>query len=112
MNIRNVLPNRRDSVSATIEFAGEKYDFTTGFYPDGTVGETFINRVKDRTAAKLGEQLDGICRDSAVLISLALQHGVTIDTMRHAVTRDSEDSPSTLIGAILDTLAAESRVQN
>jgi hypothetical protein len=98
---RDVLPTRRFSETFSLAFAGEKYDVTAGFYPDQRVGEVFINRVRDRSAARLGNQLDGVCRDGAILLSLALQHGVSIDTIRHAITREG-DEPATIIGAIVD----------
>jgi hypothetical protein len=105
---RATLPNRRLSETFTISFSGERYHVTIGFYADGMPGEIFINRVRDKAAAKLGEQLDGVCRDGAILLSLALQHGVSLDTIHHAITRNSDDEPSTIVGAIVDTLLAKS----
>lgn len=104
---RAILPNRRECETRMVSFAGEKYQVTTGFYPDKAPGEIFINRVRDKSAAKLGEQLDGVCRDGAILLSLALQHGVTLDTINHAITRNSGEEPATIIGAIVDLLQDE-----
>lgn len=102
---RRPLPQKRPSENFTISFAGEKYDVTTGFYPDGSPGEVFINRVRDKAAAKLGTQLDGVCRDGAVLLSLALQHGTSLQTIMHAVTSDEDGEPATVIGAIVAMIA-------
>jgi hypothetical protein len=33
-----------------------------------------------------------------------MQFGVPIDTMRHAITREQDGSPSSIIGAVLDQL--------
>lgn len=106
---RDLLPERRNAETFSLPFAGEKYEVTQGTYPDGRVGEVFINRVYSKAAAKAGgSYLDGVCRDAAVLLSLALQHGVPVETIRHAVTRDEEGVPATIMGAIIDRIAGES----
>jgi hypothetical protein len=101
---RELLPNRRDSCNFTTSFAGEKYDVTVGFYPDGRIGETFVNRIRDKSAARLGEQLDGICRDSAILLSFALQYGAPLSAITKAVTRNDDNEPSTIVGALVELM--------
>jgi hypothetical protein len=64
--------------------------------PSGPVAEVFLN------CAKSGTQAETLARDSAVLLSLALQHGVPIDTISHAITRNADGSPSGPIGALVD----------
>lgn len=102
--MREALPQRRFCSTFSMSFAGEKYDVTTGRYPDGRVGEVFINRIRDKAAAKLGDQLDGVCRDGAILLSLALQFGASLETVQHAITRNSQGEPSTIVGAIVDRM--------
>ena len=104
MTSRDTLPNRRSSVSFTITFQGEQYDVTTGFYEDGRFGEIFINRIRDKSAAKLGQQLDAVCRDSAILMSLALQYGVNLADLKHSITRDDDGAPMSIVGAIVDSV--------
>lgn len=104
---RTHLPLRRVSFTETISFGGEKYHVTTGLYASGRPGEVFINRVRDKAAAKIGVQLDGVCRDSAILLSLALQHGVSLQNIRHAVTREGDGEPATIVGAIVDLIGGE-----
>lgn len=106
MNARNTMPERRSSETFSLAFGGEKYHVTTGFYTDGALGEIFINRVRDKAAAKLGSQLDGVCRDGAILLSFALQYGAPIDAIRHALTRDEDGAAATVIGAILDEVVS------
>jgi hypothetical protein len=101
---REHLPNRRISCNFTTSFAGEKYDVTVGFYPDGRIGETFVNRIRDKAAARLGEQLDGICRDSAILLSFALQYGAPLNAISRAVTRNDDNEPSTIVGALVELM--------
>lgn len=103
---RDALPNRRSSVSFTVEFQGERYDVTTGFYEDSRFGEIFINRIRDKTAAKLGQQLDAVCRDSAILMSLALQYGVNLADLKHSITRDEDGTPMSIVGKIVDSVIA------
>ena len=50
--------------------------------------------------------IDVLSRDSAVLASLALQHGASVDTLRHALIRNADGSASGALGRLLDLLAA------
>ena len=43
----------------------------------------------------------------SITLSLALQHGLAIETIRHAVLRDARGEPLSLIGAVDDELAEE-----
>lgn len=104
---RELLPNRRANFSFTIEFQGERYDVTIGHYADGRAGEVFINRILGKASAKVGTLLDGVCRDSAILMSIAIQHGTDLATLASAITRDEDDAPSTVVGAIVDYLSTQ-----
>lgn len=104
---RESLPERRASYNFTVEFQGERYNVTIGHYHDGRPGEVFVNRLFTKTSAKVGTLLDGVCRDSAILVSLALQHGTSLQVIQHAITRDEDGEPSTIVGAIIDQIAKE-----
>ena len=105
---RELLPDRRNSCNFTVEFQGERYHVTVGYYDDWRVGEIFINRIMSRTSAKVGTLLDSVCRDSAILMSMAIQHGTDLLAIRHAITRDHDGDPQkTIVGAIVDQLAKE-----
>lgn len=104
MTLRKRLPERRASDTETFFFGGEKYHITIGFYKDGSPGEVFLTRVKDASAAKLGMQLEAMCRDAAILISLALQHGVPLHVIDAALTRDGSGSAETIISVTVDEL--------
>jgi hypothetical protein len=54
-----------------------------------------------------GSQSDANARDAAVAASLALQFGCPLETLRHALLRDSHGWPSTPLGAAVDNIAAE-----
>jgi hypothetical protein len=79
------------------------FHVTCGYYHyegQHKLGEIFIN------GGKTGQEDEALSRDGAVLISLALQHGVGLDVLRNSITRDQDGSPSTIIGAVLDELCS------
>jgi hypothetical protein len=98
---RERLPNRRSHTVMTIEAGGFRYVAGVGHYGDGRLAEIFLNAEKGGTA------IDDAARDSAVVASLALQHGVDTDTMRHALMRNGNGTASGPLGKLLDLLATE-----
>jgi ribonucleoside-diphosphate reductase alpha chain len=76
---RHRLPNRRANEAYTFEFDGHRYRASAGRFPNGDLAEIFID------TAKAGSPLQLNAECSAVLTSLALQHGVPSETIRHAV---------------------------
>jgi hypothetical protein len=93
---RKQPPNRRASENMALQHFGADFMITAGRYPDGTLAEIFMN------AAHANSALDAIISDAAIAISLALQFGCPLDTLRHALKRDSLGNPSSPIGAALD----------
>jgi ribonucleoside-diphosphate reductase alpha chain len=100
---RERLRNRRLSETFTLECHGLRYVATISRFPDGRIAEIFLSNHKSSS------QSDANARDSAVVCSLALQHGVPLDTIRHALLRDARGNPETPLGAALDAIAAEGR---
>lgn len=98
--IRAALPARRQAQSFTLDWGGVQraYEVTCGYYADGKLGEIFIN------GGKSGEQIEAVARDGAVLLSIALQYGAEIQTLAGAVTRDVNNAPQSIIGAVLDEI--------
>jgi hypothetical protein len=79
--VRHPLPARRGSVIVAFEHAGQRYRASGSFYPhDGRLAEIFLDTAKAGSAVQ--EQAD----DAAVLASLLLQHGVSVEAVRHSVT--------------------------
>jgi hypothetical protein len=96
---RDRLPNQRLSETLAFERDGSQYRMTVGYFPDGRVGEIFLNG--DR-----GESLlDVLVADAAIAISLALQHGCELSTIAHALKRDALGLASSPIGAAIDRIA-------
>ncbi len=108
-SVREGLPNKRPSlvVSISHEWAPDRepqeIDLGVGFYADGRVAECFADGHKE------GSHMHGLLDDIAVVISLALQHGLTPEDMAKSIGRVRDDKPASIIGAILDTLIKESR---
>jgi hypothetical protein len=101
MGARARLPNRRLSESFTVECGGLRYVATISRLADGRVAEIFLSNHKS------GSQADANARDSAVVCSLALQHGVPLDVIRRALLRDPQGRPSTPLGAAIDVVCKE-----
>jgi ribonucleoside-diphosphate reductase alpha chain len=57
---------------------------------------------------KRGNASDIAARDCGILISLALQHGCPIETIAHAISRNSDGSTSGVAGAVIDIIAEQS----
>lgn len=73
------LPNRRRSIRFAIEHGGQTYLATIGYYPDGRLGEVFLDSDKPNSAIATH------CQDAAVLASMLLQHGVSAADIQHSV---------------------------
>ena len=70
--MRRVLPQRRAAETFNLRFWNQPFTVTVGFYADGTPGEVFID------GGKTGQDIQSTARDAAVILSLALQHGVPL----------------------------------
>ena len=99
---RRTLPQRRASETFDLRFWNQNFTVTVGRYPDGTIGEVFID------GGKTGQDIQSTARDAAVVLSLALQHGAPIEAIRHAVTRNGSGEAASILGATVDRLATVS----
>ena len=95
---RRILPQRRRAETFAVVHWNQPFAVTIGFFDDGAMGEVFVN------SRKTGGDVEAIARDAAVLLSLALQHGLRVEAIKHAVTRDSNGAPSSILGAVVDAL--------
>jgi hypothetical protein len=105
MSDRKRLPFRRRSDTIKIRHGGSRsaYHVTRGYYAGGELGEVFI------ATNSAGSNIEAMARDIAILMSLALQHGCSIETMSGALTREHDGSPSTVAGAVADRLSLKDR---
>jgi hypothetical protein len=98
---RNRLPNRRGAETFAIECGGLRYTATVGRFNDGRVAEIFL------TNHKAGSTAGIMASDAAVLCSIALQHGVSLDVLRAALMRDARGVASGPLGVALDRITSD-----
>jgi hypothetical protein len=106
MTARRRLPHRRGAVALDIEHAGHRYRIHVGYFPDGAVGEVFVDTTKQSST------LYALAADAAVLLSLLLQHGALPAEIGHALRRSPNGAPASLIGAVVDELHGTERQQD
>ena len=70
---RFLLPERREGWTQEAKISGHKVYLRTGEYPDGTLGEVFID------IAKEGATLKGVLGCFAIAVSKGLQYGVPLE---------------------------------
>src|SRR6266540_1971208 len=93
---RRRLENRRLAETFDLEVGGLRYTATVGRFDNGELAEIFLS------SGKAGSDSDTAARDSAVVASIALQHGVPADVIRHALMRNRDGSACGPLGAALD----------
>ena len=96
---RERLPNRRRSEVFELELHGLRYTCTFSRFPDGRIGELFL------TNHKSNSQADTNARDSAIVFSIAVQHGADPEAIRRALSRDSQGRATGPLGTALDIIA-------
>jgi len=72
--VRKRLPKSRPSVTTSFSVAGAEGYMTAGSYPDDGLGEVFLK------LGKQGSTLAGVMDAFSIAISIALQHGVPLET--------------------------------
>ncbi|MEY9210857.1 vitamin B12-dependent ribonucleotide reductase [Thermobifida halotolerans] len=72
--VRRRLPKRRPSQTVSFTVGGAEGYITAGSYPDDGLGEVFLK------LGKQGSTLAGIMDAFSIAISIALQHGVPLET--------------------------------
>lgn len=97
---RRYLPNRRPNETFAFDWLGMNFVATISRFDDGAVGEIFLSN------GRVNSHADTAARDSAVICSLALQHGVDLETLRRSLLRDSQGKASGPLGVALDLIAA------
>ena len=98
MTDREPLPNRRKRIPVEFEHDGHVFTGGAGLYPSGEVGEVFLS------AGKTGTHLAIATSDAAIAASLALQHGASVETLRHAFLRTDDGKPAGPLGHLFDIL--------
>jgi hypothetical protein len=101
MTVRQRLRDRRQSETFELQVAGLRYIATASWYSDGRVGELFLANGKSNSQADIN------ARDSGIVLSIAVQHGVDPEIIRRALCRDSRGRACGPLGAALDALLGD-----
>ena len=102
---RTRLPDRRAAETVLLEHDGTRFMVTIGFYPDGRPGEVFTH------GARSGSNLDALLADACVVVSCLIQHGVEPRELAGSMGRLGNAEPASIIGAVVDLVAAASAAQ-
>ncbi len=96
---RHAPANRRPGCTYKLTVDGVTAHATINFYGDGRPSELFL------AGPKPGSPLASTLEDVAVIVSIALQHGIPPAALAKSIARHEETgAPATLIGAALDLL--------
>lgn len=111
---RHRLPTRRPSSTSRIAAGGIEAHATVGRDPrSGAPREIFM---RPTGGSRAGSAVDHLVDDAAVVISVALQHGVPAEALSRSVGRRGEFDeagryrelgPASIVGAALELIAAE-----
>jgi ribonucleoside-diphosphate reductase alpha chain len=71
---RHVLPSKRSGYTQRMIVGGHKLYLRTGEYPDGNLGEVFIDMHREGSAFR------SIMNAFCIAVSMGLQHGVSLDS--------------------------------
>lgn len=100
------LPDRRQNLTVEVVFGGQGLTVCMGFDPAGTVREVFA------AGHKAGSDMRHVIDDACVIISIALQNGITVEALAKSLGRvpipgfdEAGAAPASPIGAILGAIA-------
>jgi hypothetical protein len=96
------LANRRDHHVIEFRFRGASYRTGFSFSADRALAEIFLS------TGKPNSQADIEANDSAILCSLCLQHGVSLQTVRHALLKSHDGAAAGPLAHAIDLIDASS----
>ena len=98
MTARARLHHRRSAETFSFNVGGLQFTCTVGRFPDGRVGEIFIDSHKG------GSSADVAARDAAIACSIGLQYGADLETIRKALCRDAQGRALGPLAAAIDLI--------
>jgi ribonucleoside-diphosphate reductase alpha chain len=99
--MRERLANRRHSEIFNFRADGLRFTGSVSRFDDGRIAEVFLDN------HKAGSGIGTLVRDSAIILSFALQHGADIKAIRRALCRDSQGKPMGPMAVALDLLSED-----
>ncbi|HEX3666189.1 MAG TPA: hypothetical protein VHU23_13275 [Rhizomicrobium sp.] len=100
MGTRRRLVNKREHYVLEFNFRGAAYRAGFSFFLSGALAEIFLS------TGKPNSESDVAANDAAILCSLALQHGVPLQTIRHGLLRSDNNDASGPLAHALDLIDA------
>ena len=105
---RAALPHRRPNITRAVHWDGHEFSVTIGLDPrTGKPAEVFADTAK-------GGQMQATIADACVMISIALQHGITPAELAKSLGRvpvftgeDCATGPASPVGAVVEAIQAE-----
>lgn len=104
--VRERLPHRRPNSTVPVEAGGIEAYATLGFNEEGRPAEIFL---RPRPGVKAGSPVEFLIDDIAVILSIAIQHGLSPEALAGSLGRNDDGSPSSIVGAALELFGEESR---
>jgi hypothetical protein len=100
---RKELPSRRGGENFEFEFNRNRFTASVRYasVTDLSPREVFLN------AEKPDSEIDLAARDSAVLVSIALQYGIELGELKRSLSRNLDGSAGSPIAQLLDLLTCE-----
>lgn len=102
---RTLLPARRQNLTLEAKHGDQVIVLCVGYYADGRPAEVFADGHKE------GSAMQAIIDDSCIMISLAMQNGISVDEMLKSMSVQpahhggkAVESYASPIGAILDAI--------
>jgi len=105
---REKFASRHDTITVNIEhqypsaMVPRTFCISYSPLPSGRIGEVWVNSVNDTE-----KQVNVDTHDTCVTLSLALQHGCTLEQLSRSILRDNRGRPQGFLGAVLDALRKE-----
>jgi ribonucleoside-diphosphate reductase alpha chain len=96
---RERLQNRRASQLFEVRAFELPFTISVSKYSDGRLAEIFITNHRAGSAAGI------LASDAAICASLALQFGCPVETLRRALSRDSQGRATSPLGVALDIVS-------
>ena len=107
---RATLPQCRPNITRVVQWDGHEFSVTIGIDPaTGQPAEVFADTAK-------GGQMQATIADACVVISIALQHGVTAADLAKSLGRvpvlwgdEGATQPASPVGAVVEAIMGEVR---
>lgn len=91
---------RENEILDFLDVHGRAHTAVISRYPDGRLAEVFLYNGKVGSDAQINS------RDASVALSMLLQHGCPVDTVRNGLSRTEAGVAESAMGTLLDILAA------